>query len=67
MLKTYGGRCHCGVRPFGIGTETPIGEMIGVNIGCLAGVSDEGLARIPVTPVDGAHDRFAPPEFFSHL
>ncbi len=30
MLKTYPGSCHCGgVRPFGIGTETPIGRMYG--------------------------------------
>src|SRR3989344_3431863 len=25
---------HCGVRVFGIGTETPIGKMYGVNVGC---------------------------------
>ena len=30
----------CGVRPFGIGTETPIGKMYGVNIGCLQDVTD---------------------------
>ena len=29
----------CGVRPFGIGTETPIGRMVGVNIGCLEGAA----------------------------
>jgi hypothetical protein len=58
---------HCGVRAFGVGTETPIGKMYGVNLGCLEGVSEEELARIPVTYVDGQHDRFAPPEFFSHL
>ena len=58
---------HCGVRPFGVGTETPVGKMIGVNLGCLEGVSDEELSRIPITYVDGLHDRFAPPEYFSHL
>jgi hypothetical protein len=57
----------CGVRPFGVGTETPVGEMFGINIGCLDGVSEEELARIPVTCVDGANDRFAPPEHSSHL
>jgi len=57
----------CGVRPFGVGTDTPIGVMYGVNIGCLEGVSEEELARIPVTHVDGINDRFAPPEHFSHL
>lgn len=59
---------HCGVRAFGIGTETPIGRMYGVNIGCLAGISEEELSRLPVTPVDGLHDRWQDaPEFFSHL
>jgi hypothetical protein len=57
----------CGVRAFGKGTETPVGVMFGVNIGCLEGVSDEELARIPITYVDGRHDRFAPPVHFSHL
>ena len=58
---------HCGVRPFGVGTETPVGKMIGVNLGCLEGVSEEELSRIPITYVDGLHDRFAPPEYVSHL
>lgn len=58
---------RCGVRPFGVGTETPIGKMYGVNIGCLAGVTEGELARIPITYVDGANDRFAPPEHFSYL
>lgn len=58
---------HCGVRAFGVGTETPIGKMYGVNIGCLEGVSEAELARIPITYIDGAHDRFAPPEHFSYL
>lgn len=58
---------HCGVRPFGIGTETPIGKMVGVNLGCLAGVSEEELARLPITCVDGMHDKQGAPEFCSHL
>lgn len=59
---------HCGVRPFGVGTETPMGEMVGVNIGCLASVTEEELSKIPVTFVDGMHDRWQHrPEFFSHL
>jgi hypothetical protein len=57
----------CGVRPYGVGTDTPIGVMYGVNIGCLEGVTEEELSRIPVTYVDGLHDRFAPPEHFAHL
>ncbi len=57
----------CGVRPFGVGTETPVGVMYGVNIGCLEGVTEEELSRIPITYVDGLHGKFAPPEFFAHL
>lgn len=57
----------CGVRPFGVGTETPIGVMYGVNFGCLEDVSDEELARIPITYVDGRNDRFEPPAHFAHL
>ena len=58
---------RCGVRGFGVGNETPIGKMYGVNIGCLEELSDEELSRIPITYVDGRNDRFAPPESFSHL
>jgi hypothetical protein len=59
---------HCGVRPFGIGTETPIGKMYGVNLGCLTGVTEEELSRLPVTYVDGLHDRWqSAPEYFGHL
>lgn len=57
----------CGVRPFGVGNDTPIGQMIGINIGCLEGIGEEELARIPITRVDGMHDRGSPPEFASHL
>ena len=58
----------CGVRAFGVGNETPIGQMYGVNIGCLEGVSEEALSRIPVTYVDGLHDRWQhAPQFTSHL
>ncbi len=59
---------HCGVRVFGVGNDTPIGKMYGVNIGCLEGVSEEELSRIPITYVDGMHDRWsAAPEFCQHL
>ena len=59
---------HCGVRVFGVGNDTPIGTMYGVNIGCLEGVSEEQRSNIPVTYVDGMHDRWdAAPEFFQHL
>jgi hypothetical protein len=38
-----------------------------VNIGCLEAVSEEVLSRIPITRVDGMHDRFDAPGFGSHL
>lgn len=59
---------HCGVRAFGIGTDTPIGRMVGVNLGCLDDVSDEELSRLPITYIDGREDRWQhAPAFFSHL
>jgi hypothetical protein len=58
----------CGVRPFGVGNDTPMGKMYGVNLGCLEGVSEEELSRIPIVRVDGMHERWQDaPEFFSHL
>lgn len=59
---------RCGVRPFGIGNETPVGRMYGVNVGCLEGITEEELSRVPITPVDGMNDRWQErPEFFAHL
>jgi len=59
---------HCGVRPFGVGNDTPIGKMYGINIGCLEGISEEALSRIPITYVDGLNDKWnQAPAFFSHL
>jgi len=59
---------HCGVRAFGIGNETPVGKMVGVNVMCLEGVSEEELSQVPVTYVDGLHDNWQnPPAFCSHL
>lgn len=56
------------MRASGIGTETPIGKMYGVNLGCLADVTDEELSRLPITYVDGLHDRWQEaPEFVRHL
>ena len=58
----------CGVRAFGIGTETPIGLMYGVNMGCLEGVSEEELSSVPVTYVDGFNGRWqSVPEFTGHM
>ncbi|OWW19480.1 GFA family protein [Noviherbaspirillum denitrificans] len=59
---------HCGVRAFGIGNDTPIGKMIGVNVMCLEGVTEEELSKLSVTYVDGLHDNWQnAPAFFSHL
>ncbi|MDV6345565.1 GFA family protein [Nitrosomonas sp. Is37] len=59
---------YCGVRSFGVGNETPIGKMYGVNLGCLINVTDEELSKVPITYVDGLHDKWqSAPEFFSHL
>ena len=57
----------CGVRVFGVGNDTPVGKMIGVNLGCLEGVSEETLSKVPVVAIDGMHDRMQPPEFAAHL
>ncbi|MDQ8037623.1 MAG: GFA family protein [Pedobacter sp.] len=59
---------QCGVRAFGVGNETPMGKMYGINLGCLEGVSEEVLSKVPVTYVDGLHEQWGQaPEFFSHL
>jgi len=58
---------HCGVRAFGVGNETPIGKMYGVNLGCLNDVSDAELARVPITYVDGRNNSQDAPELFAHL
>lgn len=59
---------RCGVRPFGVGNETPVGRMYGVNIGCLEGVSESELSTIPITYVDGLNERWQhAPEFYAHL
>jgi hypothetical protein len=42
--------------------------MYGVNVGCLQGVSEEELSKIPITFVDGMHDRWqSAPQFHAHL
>lgn len=58
---------RCGVRAFGVGNDTPMGKMYGVNVGCL-GLTDEELSRLKVTCVDGLNDRpDRAPEFPDHL
>jgi hypothetical protein len=42
--------------------------MFGVNVGCLEGLSEEELAKVPITYVDGRDDRWQDvPAFVSHL
>jgi hypothetical protein len=67
--KNYHYFCrHCGVRVFGVGNETPIGIMYGINIGCLDGITEAELSHIPITYVDGMHDHWASsPELIQHL
>lgn len=59
---------HCGVRAFGVGNDTQIGKMYGVNLGCLEGISEETLSQIPITYVDGMNNQWQnAPAFFQHL
>ncbi|MBM2812909.1 MAG: hypothetical protein HW416_3668 [Chloroflexi bacterium] len=59
---------HCGVRSFGVGNETPMGKVYGVNVMCLDDVTDEELASAPITYVDGRNDNWQnAPAIFSHL
>jgi hypothetical protein len=59
---------HCGVRAFGVGNDTPIGKMVGVNVTCLENITDEELANIPITYTDGLNNNWQnKPDFFRHL
>ena len=56
------------VRAFGVGNETPLGKIYGVNVMCIDDVSDEELAQVPITYVDGRADHWQDaPLYFSHL
>ena len=57
---------HCGVRSFGVGNDTPIGPMVGVNVGCLD-LDDAAMAAIPVQRIDGRHDRMDAPAHGGYL
>jgi hypothetical protein len=42
--------------------------MYGVNVGCLEGVTEEELSKVPITYIDGLNDGWhEAPAFFSHL
>jgi hypothetical protein len=57
----------CGVRAFGVGNDTPVGQMIGINIGCLQEVSEEQLAQLQIVYIDGAHDNMHTPQYTAHM
>ena len=58
----------CGVRPFGVGNIPEVGEIIGVNIGCLEDATPEELAAAPITFCDGKYDNWQnPPRITSYL
>jgi hypothetical protein len=58
----------CGVRAFGIGNNPEVGEVVGVNVGCLEDATPEELAAAPIRYVDGRHDNWQnPPAVFSYL
>ena len=48
----------CGVRPFGLGNSPDVGEMVGVNIGCLENATPEELAAAPIRYCDGKNDNW---------
>ena len=58
---------RCGVRAFGVGNDTPIGKMVGVNLGCLDDATDAELAAAPIVYIDGRNDRMETPAVFAHL
>ncbi len=58
----------CGVRPFGVGNSPEVGEMVGVNIGCLEDATPEELAAAPIQYCDGKYDNWQnPPALTSYL
>ncbi len=48
----------CGVRPFGVGNSPEIGEVIGVNVGCLEDATPAELAAAPIVYCDGRNDNW---------
>jgi hypothetical protein len=59
----------CGIRSFGWGeSEDSGGRFYAVHVSCLDEVKPEDLVNVPVTYVDGRHDRWhGAPEEIRHL
>ena len=58
----------CGVRPYGLGHSPEVGEVVGVNIGCLENTLPEELAAAPIRYCDGKNDNWQhPPPITSYL
>ena len=56
----------CGIYTFHRKRAAP--DHYGVNVGCLEGLSEEELAGVPITYVDGMNDRWdRSPSFIAHL
>lgn len=49
---------HCGVRSFGWGEDADAGKFYAVHITCLDDISIDELVHIPITYLDGQHDRW---------
>lgn len=59
---------HCGVRVFGIGTETPIGRMHGLKLGGMTTLEDKAFSRLSIASVHGrAEGQDRAPAFSAHL
>jgi hypothetical protein len=48
----------CGVRAYGVGNNPEVGQVIGVNIGCLEDATAEELAAAPIQFCDGRNDNW---------
>jgi len=58
----------CGVRAYGVGNNPEVGQVIGVNIGCLEDATTEELAAAPIQYCDGRFDNWQhPPAITSYL